>query len=72
MNLWRVQKKPTLWLSIHKWNFGPGGEEAVLDVLRLYRRVLEGDSLTLDLNTYVLCNFCTILATDSDALIYRG
>jgi hypothetical protein len=67
-----VQKKPTLWLSIHRWNFGPGGMEAVLDVLRLYKRVLEGDSQTVNLNTYELCNFCTILATDSDVPIYRG
>lgn len=70
--LMKQTKKPTLWLSIHKWNFGPGGEQAVLDVLRLYKRVLEGDSLPVNPNTYELCNFCTILATDLDTPIYRG
>lgn len=65
------QSKPTLWLSIHKWNFAPGGDIAIIEVLRLYKHVFEGDSMRVDLTSYELCNFCTILATDLDVPIHR-
>ncbi|ELR22655.1 methyltransferase, FkbM subfamily protein [Acanthamoeba castellanii str. Neff] len=70
---WLMQQKvkPTLWLSIHKWNFAPGGAEAVVDVLRLYKRVFEGHQNQVDINSYTLCDFCTILATDLDVPIYH-
>ena len=66
-----MQVKPTLWLSIHKWNFAPGGAEAIVDVLRLYKRVFEGHQNQVDINSYTLCDFCTILATDLDVPIYH-
>jgi len=66
-----TQKKPTIWLSIHKWNFGPDGERAILDVLKLYKRVYEGHQTPVNIGQYTLCNFCTILATDLDVAIYN-
>lgn len=66
-----MQKKPTIWLSIHKWSYGPTGADAVVDVLRLYRRVLEGHEREVNVHQdYRLCDFCTILATDLDTKVY--
>jgi hypothetical protein len=40
-------------------------------VLRLYKRVFEGHQNQVDINSYTLCDFCTILATDLDVPIYH-
>jgi hypothetical protein len=66
-----AQVKPTLWLSVHKWAYDPAGLEALMDVLRLYKRVYADFSKPLDLDTYELCYFCTLLATDLDVEIYN-
>jgi FkbM family methyltransferase len=70
---WLVKQtvKPTLWLSIHKWNYGPGGDKAIIDVLRTYKRVYEGHQTLINLDNYDLCSFCTILATDLDVKVYH-